>query len=57
MTRITRGWQRVGFQPYRDNVLLLSPASLLLEEQRSFLRREFAELGAAWRVERARAGL
>ncbi|MFF1715551.1 hypothetical protein [Streptomyces sp. NPDC058268] len=56
MTRIAHGWQRIGFQPYRDNVMLLSPASLLLEEQRSVLRQEFAELGAAWRVARARAG-
>ncbi|MFE0055341.1 hypothetical protein [Streptomyces sp. NPDC059003] len=46
--KIARGWQRIGFLPYRDNVLVLSPTSLVLEEQRGRLRRRLVELGAAW---------
>ncbi|MFB8128619.1 hypothetical protein [Streptomyces mirabilis] len=47
--KITRGWERIGFRLYRDNVYLLSPASQDLEEQRGVLRRRLAELGASWR--------
>ncbi|MEU6680964.1 hypothetical protein [Streptomyces sp. NPDC046925] len=54
LAQIAKGWERVGFRHYEDNVYLLSPASELVEEQRSVLRREFAELGAAWRASAAR---
>ncbi|MDV9168624.1 hypothetical protein R6V09_00505 [Streptomyces sp. W16] len=46
--QIRRGWERIGFRLYRDNVFLLSPTSQVLEEQRGVLRSQFAELGAAW---------
>ncbi|SCK61496.1 hypothetical protein YUWDRAFT_06146 [Streptomyces sp. AmelKG-D3] len=46
--KIARGWGRLGFLPYRDNVFVLSPTSLVLEEQRGQLRRRLVELGAAW---------
>ncbi|GAA3196341.1 MULTISPECIES: hypothetical protein [Streptomyces] len=49
--RIAKGWERVGFRPFRDNVYLLSPASEDLEEQRSALRRHLADLGASWRAD------
>jgi hypothetical protein len=51
VAQIAKGLERVGFQHYEGGVYLLSPASVLLEEQRSVLRRDFAELGAAWRAE------
>lgn len=53
-TKIARGWERIGFLHYRENVCVLSPTSLVLEEQRGQLRRGFVELGAAWAA-RARA--
>ncbi|ALO96730.1 hypothetical protein SHL15_5667 [Streptomyces hygroscopicus subsp. limoneus] len=46
--KIARGWKQLGFLPYRDNVFVLSPTSLVLEEQRGRLRRRLVELGAAW---------
>ncbi|MER5813846.1 hypothetical protein [Streptomyces californicus] len=49
--KITRGWEGIGFRPYRDGVLLLSPASLVLEEQREVLRTRVMELALAWRAE------
>ncbi|MGB8947027.1 MAG: hypothetical protein WCD21_43375 [Streptomyces sp.] len=52
LAQIAKGWERVGFRHYEAGVYLLSPASELVEEQRTVLRREFAELGAAWRAER-----
>ncbi|MFE3182811.1 hypothetical protein ACFXKR_18350 [Streptomyces violascens] len=57
--RVRAGWERVGFRPYKDNILLASPADEVLEEQRAVLRAEFAELGIAWRrasAEGSRAG-
>ncbi|MER6206563.1 hypothetical protein [Streptomyces sp. NPDC001642] len=45
--QIRRGWERMGFRLYRDNVFLLSPTSQVLEEQRGVLRSQFADLGAA----------
>ncbi|MFF3981077.1 hypothetical protein ACWGNF_09740 [Streptomyces sp. NPDC055808] len=50
--KISMGWQHIGFRPYRDNVVLLSPTSLDLEEQRGHLRRQLAELSAAWSATR-----
>ncbi|WP_329343745.1 hypothetical protein OG252_45500 [Streptomyces sp. NBC_01352] len=47
--KIARGWERIGFRLYRDNIYLLSPASQDLEEQRGVLRGHLAELGASWR--------
>lgn len=47
--KIVSGWKRIGFLPYRDNVFVLSPTSLVLEEQRGRLRRKLVELGASWR--------
>ncbi|MFF8447732.1 hypothetical protein ACF06Q_08525 [Streptomyces leeuwenhoekii] len=47
--KIARGWERIEFRLYRDNVYLLSPTSSELEEQRGVLRAQLAELGAAWR--------
>ncbi|MFK8905938.1 hypothetical protein [Streptomyces sp. YS-3] len=49
--KIARGWERIGFLHYRDNVYLLSPTSQELEEQRGALRGRLAELGASWRAE------
>lgn len=49
--RIARGWKEIGFLLYRDNVYVLSPTSLELEEQRARQRRKFAELGASWAAE------
>ncbi|NEB01928.1 hypothetical protein [Streptomyces sp. SID13726] len=49
--KITRGWERIGFRLYRDNVYVLSPSSQDLEEQRGVLRARLAELGASWRSE------
>ncbi|MFD9484685.1 hypothetical protein ACFWBX_11895 [Streptomyces sp. NPDC059991] len=46
--KIARGWERIGFLRYRDNVFVLSPTSLVLEEQRGQFRRRLVELGAAW---------
>ncbi|MFK0156472.1 hypothetical protein ACIQVK_30925 [Streptomyces sp. NPDC090493] len=43
-TKITQGWERIGFRMYRDNVYLLSPSSQYLEDQRGVLRRRLAEL-------------
>ncbi|MGW5736274.1 MULTISPECIES: hypothetical protein [Streptomyces] len=51
MARIIQGWERVGFHRFQGNVYLLSPASVVLEDQRAVLRREFAELGAFWRAD------
>ncbi|MGW5096346.1 hypothetical protein ACWEQ1_17435 [Streptomyces nodosus] len=48
--KIARGWENLGFRPYRDNVYLLSPASQDLEEQHSVLRRHLVELGGSWRT-------
>ncbi|MER5561179.1 hypothetical protein ABT071_21500 [Streptomyces sp. NPDC002506] len=50
--KISMGWQHIGFRPYRDNVLLLSPTSLDLEEQRGHLRRQLTEPSAAWSATR-----
>ncbi|MEV0445802.1 hypothetical protein AB0I84_12345 [Streptomyces spectabilis] len=50
--RIARGWEEIGFLSYRDNVYVLSPTSLELEEQRARQRRKLAELGAVWAAER-----
>lgn len=47
--KITKGWERIGFRLYRDNVYLLSPTSPDIEEQRSVLRARLVELGALWR--------
>ncbi|MGW0909433.1 hypothetical protein [Streptomyces sp. NPDC002853] len=47
---MAKGWA-IGCQYYENNVYLLSVASILAEEQRSVLHREFAELGAAWHAE------
>ncbi|MFE0680580.1 hypothetical protein ACFW17_07220 [Streptomyces sp. NPDC058961] len=49
-TKISKGWQHIGFRPYRDNVYLLSPASEDFEERRGALRRRLGELGASWRA-------
>jgi hypothetical protein len=46
--KIARGWMQLGFLPYRDNVFVLSPTSLILEEQRGGLRPRLVALGAAW---------
>ncbi|AWN30023.1 hypothetical protein [Streptomyces sp. NEAU-S7GS2] len=48
--KIARGWERIGFHLYRDNIYLLSPASQDLEEQRGVLRGRLVELGASWRT-------
>ncbi|MER6304947.1 hypothetical protein [Streptomyces sp. NPDC001657] len=48
--KIARGWERIGFRLYRDNIYLLSPASQDLEEQRGELRGRLVELGASWRT-------
>ncbi|MFD3665899.1 hypothetical protein ACFWVF_35730 [Streptomyces sp. NPDC058659] len=48
--KISQGWERIGFRLYRDNIYLLSPTSLELEEQRGVLRAQLAELGAVWRL-------
>ncbi|KUO04574.1 hypothetical protein [Streptomyces caeruleatus] len=53
-TSIAEGWEKIGFLLYRDNVYLLSPTSLVLEEQRALLRREFVELGASWAAQARR---
>ncbi|MFE4861523.1 hypothetical protein [Streptomyces sp. NPDC056670] len=50
--KISMGWQHIGFRLYRDNVVFLSPTSLDLEEQRGHLRRQLAELSAAWSATR-----
>ncbi|MFE0134054.1 hypothetical protein ACFWY6_21190 [Streptomyces sp. NPDC059037] len=55
--KIARGWERIGFLPYRDNVLVLSPTSLVLEEQRGQLRRRLVELGAVWSAATAHSRL
>ncbi|MEU8522367.1 hypothetical protein [Streptomyces sp. NPDC048577] len=47
--KIARGWERIGFRPFQGNVLLLSPASLELEEQRGVMRQRLAELAISWR--------
>jgi hypothetical protein len=47
--KIAQGWEGIGFRLYRDNIYLLSPASQDLEERRSVLRGQLAELGASWR--------
>ncbi|AZM56367.1 hypothetical protein DMA15_30420 [Streptomyces sp. WAC 01529] len=51
--KIARGWEQLGFLPCRGNVFVLSPTSLVLEEQRGQLRRRLVELGAAWAAARA----
>ncbi|MFD3907982.1 hypothetical protein HXS80_06350 [Streptomyces sp. CB04723] len=51
--RIARRWEGLGFRPYRDAVFLLSPASLVLEEQREVPRARTAELSLAWKAEMA----
>lgn len=48
--RIARGWERLGFRLHKDNVFLLSPVSLVLEEQRDALRARRAELDLAWKA-------
>ncbi|MFG3282071.1 hypothetical protein [Streptomyces sp. NPDC048111] len=48
--KITRGWERIGFRPCRGGVFVLSPTSLILEEQRSQLRRRLVELAIVWRA-------
>lgn len=48
--KITKGWESLGFRPYRDNVYLLSPASEDLEAGRGVLRRRLADLGVAWQA-------
>lgn len=52
-TQIARGWQSIGFRLYRDNIYLLSPASLELEERRGMLRMRLVELAAVWRLAQA----
>lgn len=52
--RITRGWEEIGFLSYRDNVYVLSPTSLELEEQRARQRMKFTELGTSWAAESRR---
>ncbi|SED49668.1 hypothetical protein SAMN05428945_5733 [Streptomyces sp. 2224.1] len=47
--KIARGWERIEFRLYRDNVYLLSPASQDLEGQRGELLGRLVELGASWR--------
>ncbi|MFJ4703710.1 hypothetical protein ACIP6I_02450 [Streptomyces anulatus] len=49
-TKIRREWESIGFRRYRGNVLVLSPTSLDLEEQRDTLRRRTAELAVSWKV-------
>ncbi len=51
--KIARGWEQLGFLPYRDNVFVLSSTSLVLEEQRGQLRQRLVELGAASAATRA----
>ncbi|MFF8657526.1 hypothetical protein [Streptomyces huasconensis] len=51
--KIARGWEQLGFLPYRGNVFVLSPTSLVLEEQRGQLRQRLVELAAAWAAARA----
>ncbi|WP_405928138.1 hypothetical protein OG554_05465 [Streptomyces griseus] len=51
--RIARGWERLGFRLHKDNVYLLSPVSLVLEEQRDALRARTAELALAWKARAA----
>ncbi|MFD5108992.1 hypothetical protein [Streptomyces cinereoruber] len=53
-SKVTRGWERIGFRLYQGTVYLLSSTSLELEEQRGALRARFAELGASWRISQAR---
>ncbi|MFD4479467.1 hypothetical protein ACFWPU_25580 [Streptomyces sp. NPDC058471] len=52
--RIARGWEEIGFLSYRDNVYVLSPTSLELEEQRARQRMRFTELGTSWAAESRR---
>ncbi|MFJ8248471.1 hypothetical protein [Streptomyces sp. NPDC094466] len=49
-TKIGRGWESIGFRPYRGTVFVLSPTSLDLEEQRDVLRRRTAELAVSWKA-------
>ncbi|MCA1272057.1 hypothetical protein LCE32_18655 [Streptomyces sp. 7G] len=48
--KIARGWESVGFRHHRDHVFLLSPTSLVLEEQRDALRSRGADLAASWKA-------
>ncbi|MEV5979608.1 hypothetical protein [Streptomyces sp. NPDC052114] len=51
--KIAKGWERLGFLHHRDNVFVLSPTSLVLEEQRGQLRRRLLDLGADGAAARA----
>ncbi len=51
--KIARGWEGMGFRLLRDNTFILSPVSLVLEEQRDALRARTAELALAWKAESA----
>ncbi|MEU6350152.1 hypothetical protein ABZ896_12575 [Streptomyces sp. NPDC047072] len=47
--KIAAAWEKVGFTLFKDNVYLLSPATVVPEERRAALRTEFKSLCAAWR--------
>ncbi|MET8940467.1 hypothetical protein ABZX28_26195 [Streptomyces rubiginosohelvolus] len=48
--KIARGWESIGLRRHRDQVFLLSPTSLVLEEQRDVLRGTAAGLAASWKA-------
>ncbi|MFD4592867.1 hypothetical protein [Streptomyces rubiginosohelvolus] len=54
--KIARGWESIGFRRHRDHVFLLSPTSLVLEEQRDVLRGTAAGLAASWKAADRLAG-
>ncbi|MFG2785738.1 hypothetical protein ACGFY7_48965 [Streptomyces prunicolor] len=47
--RITKSWERVGFNHYRETVYLLDPATVVPEEQRTLLRADYAQMCMDWR--------